>query len=315
MSDITVIVPYYNEEETISQTLSQLFAQTLQPAAVIMVNSSSTDASSAIVDTWISEHIASLRPKYLNLNSGTNTPGGSKAAGIAVAKTDLVAFMDCGLIFPEDWLQRQHTKIVDDKHAQWVSGGLITQGRGIVDQCAMAHTYGYNRFRPCMPSSLLRRSIFQTVGQFKDLRAGYDAQWIRDAHQAGLKRLINSDVNFSYMGTCFAPNLLKVFTKSILYARPTINSGNFITPCVYTAAATAIIPVAICAPKLLLFGALGYVGARLALAGAKSRKGSLYFIRPDRLLVLILTGAVMDFGKLTGYLWGFLDKLSTRNKN
>ncbi len=308
-------MPYYNEEETISQTLSQLFAQTLQPAAVIMVNSSSTDASSAIVDTWISEHITSLRPKYLNLNSGTNTPGGSKAAAIAVAKTDLVAFMDCGLIFPEDWLQMQYTKIVDDKHAQWVSGGLITQGQGIVDKCAIAHTYGYNRFRPCMPSSLLRRSIFQTVGQFKDLRAGYDAQWIRDAHQAGLKRLINSDVNFSYMGTSFAPNLWKVFTKSILYARPTINSGNYIAPCVYTAAATAIIPVAIYAPKLLLFGALAYVGSRLALAGAKSRKGSFYFIRPDRLFVLILTGAVMDFGKLTGYLRGFLDKVSTRNKH
>ena len=280
-----------------------------------MVNSSSTDSSSEIVDTWIATNANTSSIKFKNLHAGTNTPGGSMAAGVDVATSSHIAFMDCGLTFAIDWLAKQKTALDQDPSASWVIGGLITSGEGIVDKSAIAHTYGFNRFRPGMPSALLKKQIFESVGRLKDLRAGFDAQWMRDAIRLNEKRIINRDVVVSYLGTSFAPNLWKVFTKSVLYARPTINSGNYIAPCVYTAAATAIIPLAIYAPKLLLFGALAYIGARLALACAKSRRGCLYFMRPNRLVVLIATGAVMDFGKLTGYLRGFIDKVSTRSKN
>jgi len=280
-----------------------------------MVNSSSTDSSSEIVDTWIATNANTSSIKFKNLHAGTNTPGGSMAAGVDVATSSHIAFMDCGLTFAIDWLAKQKTALDQDPSASWVIGGLITSGEGIVDKSAIAHTYGFNRFRPCMPSALLKKQIFESVGRLKDLRAGFDAQWMRDAIRLNEKRIINRDVVVSYLGTSFAPNLWKVFTKSVLYARPTINSGNYIAPCVYTAAATAIIPLVIYAPKLLLFGALAYIGARLALACAKSRRGCLYFMRPDRLVVLILTGAVMDFGKLTGYLRGFIDKFNTRRSH
>ena len=315
MSDITVVVPYYNEEDSISETLGLLQSQTLQPSEIVMVNSSSTDSSSEIVDEWIATKVNNSSIKFKNLHPVTNTPGGSMAAGVDVATSSHIAFMDCGLTFTVDWLAKQKTALDQDPSASWVIGGLITSGEGIVDKSAIAHTYGFNRFRPCMPSALLKKQIFESVGRLKDLRAGFDAQWMRDAIRLNEKRIINRDVVVSYLGTSFAPNLWKVFTKSVLYARPTINSGNYIAPCVYTAAATAIIPLVIYAPKLLLFGALAYIGARLALACAKSRRGCLYFMRPDRLVVLILTGAVMDFGKLTGYLRGFIDKFNTRRSN
>ena len=167
MTEVTVIVPYFNEASVIVETLDQLRAQTLPPSQVIMVNSSSTDNSSAVVDAWISQNQSSLPCPYLNLNSGTNTPGGSKAAGVDIATTDLVAFMDCGLKFSPEWLALQFAKLMSDPGASWVSGGLITFGEGLTDRCAIAHTYGYRRFRPCMPSSLLRRNIFETVGRFK----------------------------------------------------------------------------------------------------------------------------------------------------
>ncbi|MBM4102371.1 MAG: glycosyltransferase, partial [Phycisphaerae bacterium] len=43
---ITVIVPYYNEQENLEYLLDQLDGQTLQPSQVILVNSGSTDAGS-----------------------------------------------------------------------------------------------------------------------------------------------------------------------------------------------------------------------------------------------------------------------------
>ena len=312
MSEITVIVPYFNEASVIVETLDQLRAQTLTPSQVIMVNSSSTDNSSSVVDAWISQNQSSLPCPYLNLNSGTNTPGGSKAAGVDIATTDLVAFMDCGLKFSTDWLASQFAKLMSDPGASWVSGGLITSGEGTTDKCAIAHTYGYRRFRPCMPSSLLRRNIFETVGRFKDLRAGYDAQWIRDANSCGQKRLINESVVVSYFGTSFAPNLWGVFKKSILYARPTLRSGNTKTPSIYILAAAVGLAIAIFLPSLIVAGVVAYFLARLALVIKKSKSNSIYFLRPDRLVMLLLTGVVLDLGKLIGYLRGLIDSLSTK---
>lgn len=312
MSEITVIVPYFNEASVIVETLDQLRAQTLTPSQVIMVNSSSTDNSSSVVDAWISQNQSSLPCPYLNLNSGTNTPGGSKAAGVDIATTDLVAFMDCGLKFSTDWLASQFAKLMSDPGASWVSGGLITSGEGITDKCAIAHTYGYRRFRPCMPSSLLRRNIFETVGRFKDLRAGYDAQWIRDANSCGQKRLINESVVVSYFGTSFAPDFWGVFKKSILYARPTLRSGNAKTPSVYILAAIVGLAIAIFLPSLIVAGVVAYFLARLALVIKKSKSNSIYFLRPDRLVMLLLTGVVLDLGKLIGYSRGLIDSLSNK---
>ncbi|CAB4796665.1 unannotated protein [freshwater metagenome] len=307
-----MIVPYFNEAEVIVETLERLRAQTLTPSKVIMVNSSSTDSSSLVVDQWITKNQSLLACPFHNLNSRTNTPGGSKAAGVDIATTEFVAFMDCGLNFSPDWLALQFAMLTSDSDASWVSGGLITSGEGITDKCAIAHTYGYRRFRPCMPSSLLRRNIFETVGRFKDLRAGYDAQWIRDANRFGQKRLINESVVVSYFGTSFAPNLWRVFKKSILYARPTSRSGNRKTPSVYISAAAAGLIVAIFAPPLFVVGVAAYFFARLGLAFKKSKSNAVYFLRPDRLVMLLLTGAALDFGKFIGYSRGLIDSFSTK---
>jgi hypothetical protein len=163
-----------------------------------------------------------------------------------------------------------------------------------------------------MPSSLLRRNIFETVGRFKDLRAGYDAQWIRDANRFGQKRLINESVVVSYFGTSFAPNLWRVFKKSILYARPTSRSGNTKTPSVYISAAILGVALSIFAQSLVVAGVVAYFFARLGLAFKKSKSNAVFFLRPDRLVMLLLTGAALDFGKLIGYLRGLIDSFSTK---
>ena len=144
------------------------------------------------------------------------------------------------------------------------------------------------------------------------MRAGYDAQWIRDANRCGQKRLINESVVVSYFGTSFAPNLWQVCKKSIKYARPTLRSGNAKTPSIYILAAAVGLAIAIFMPSLIVVGIVAYFLARLAIVVKKSKSNSIYFLRPDRLVMLLLTGVVLDFGKLIGYLRGLLD--STSNK-
>lgn len=205
---ITVVIPYYNEQESLRYLLDQLAAQTLAPREVILVNSSSTDGSSALIDEWISSHVTET--VFRNLNASTTTPGGSKTAGVNVATGELLAFMDCDLTFPTEWLQRQ-AEVLASTGADWVSGVCRTRGTTIIDRAAIAHTYGYMNTRPVIPSSLVRRSVFERIGMFKDLRAGYDVEWARASSRAGLRREINHHVVVEYRGVNFAKDLRSVF--------------------------------------------------------------------------------------------------------
>ena len=46
--DITVVIPYYNEEQSLDKTLELISSQTSRPKEVMFINSSSTDESSKL---------------------------------------------------------------------------------------------------------------------------------------------------------------------------------------------------------------------------------------------------------------------------
>ena len=97
-----------------------------------------------------------------------------------------------------------------------------------------------------------------------------------------------------------------------MYARPKSRSGNTKTPSVYISAAAAGLVIVIFSPSLFVVGVVAYFFARLGLAFKKSKSNAVYFLRPDRLVMLLLTGAALDFGKLIGYLRGLIDSLATK---
>lgn len=298
---ITVVVPYYNEQGSLGYLLSQLAAQTQQPHEVILVNSGSTDGSSRLIDEWIIKH--QTQAVFKNLNASTKTPGGSKSAGINVANGELLAFMDCGLNFPENWLQSQ-VELLESSGADWVSGVCRTSGTTVVDKAAIAHTYGFENARPVIPSSVVRRSVFDCIGVFKDLRAGYDAEWAQASRRAGLRRGVNRHVIVEYQGVNFAEDLRGVFLKSLRYARPSVGRDDTVVPYVYVLGGLLALITAVVAPALLPFGAAVYTSARLLIAWRKSNGLTFFFVSPARLLTLVIVGATMDVGKFGGFVSG-----------
>lgn len=295
---ITVVVPYYNEQGSLEYLLSQLAAQNLQPSEVILVNSGSTDGSSRLIDEWIIKH--QKQAVFKNLNASTKTPGGSKSAGINVANGELLAFMDCGLNFPGNWLESQ-VELLESTGADWVSGVCRTSGTTVVDKAAIAHTYGFENARPVIPSSVVRRSVFDRIGLFKDLRAGYDAEWAQGSRRAGLRREVNRHVIVEYQGVNFAKDLRGVFLKSLRYARPSVGRDDTAVPYVYVLGGLLALITAVVAPALLPFGAVLYTSARLVIAWRKSNGLRYFLVSPARLLTLVLVGAVMDLGKFCGF--------------
>ena len=95
---VSVVVPCYNGERYIAQTLEAILSQTHEDIEVIVVDDGSTDATSEIVQGLADERISYLWKE----NSGV-----SKARNLGLSKADggFVAFGDSDDLLPSDFLQ------------------------------------------------------------------------------------------------------------------------------------------------------------------------------------------------------------------
>jgi hypothetical protein len=160
--------------------------------------------------------------------------------------------------------------------------------------------------------------VFERIGLFKDLRAGYDAEWARDSERAGLQRSINRDVVVEYRGVNFAADIRGVFLKSLRYARPSVGRDDTFAPYVYVVASLlglgtfTLAFAGVIALWLLIAGFILYFAARLAIASRKSSALSFFLGSPFRFISLLFVGLVMDIGKTCGFYSGIFARFVRR---
>lgn len=306
VADISAAFPYYNESKTLRTTLRLISQQTLMPREVFFVNSSSTDDSSRIIDEWIAENQPRFKTKFHNVFEGTDTPSSSKNVAIKRATSTWIAFMDFGQAFENDWLQRQWDFVRSHPGIEVVSGGCILSGVGIIDKSAVAQTYGYKNFRPTLPSTLVKKSVFEKTGLFlAGRRAGYDFAWPLLLGKMGIKRGINESVVIRYIGVNYANSLPRVFAKSIAYAAPTVGIPYYFIPYYYLATLAVVTGSVLWNPASLWF----FLPAYLLFRGyyypiRKSNSFALIRERKLALLTLPLLAVVLDTGRVLGILKG-----------
>jgi glycosyltransferase involved in cell wall biosynthesis len=306
--DISVILPYYNEAETIVTTLDLLSRQTCRPREVIFVDSGSTDRSYDIIQEWIKDNQERLQGvEYTNLKAGTKVPSSSRNAGVIAAKGEFIAFMDCGLIFSADWLEKQ-VNYLHSGNFDVVSGGCLLEGVNLLDRSAAAQTYGYKRFRPCIPSSLIKKSVFDRIGPFLDgRRAGYDVDWVKRLGTMRVARGINRDVIVRYNGINYAESLKKLFLKSMQYAEGTVGVHKYYYPYIYILLVLAFLLVLFLQPFVaLVLLSVYFIGRGYCVPFFKTRGFTMMLDRPLLLLTLPVVGFIIDLGKLAGVLKGLL---------
>ena len=303
--DVTVIIPYYNENDTILSTLDLISRQTISPREVIFVNSNSTDETSQTINNWIHDNQNKYLINYQNINENTDTPGSSKNVGIKNSSTEWIAFMDCSLIFPLDWLERQWDCIMRKKY-EVVSGVCVLSGVSLVDTAAVSQTYGYNRKRPCVPSTLVKKSIFNKTGLFlENRRAGYDTDWLLSLKHLKLHRGINWDIVIRYNGVNFGNNLIGVLKKSIIYAIPTIGLKHYRISYYYIVSLILFFLVFSYSIKLLIALFFIYLLLRGYIIPIIKSRGMDAFYRYPILVILIpLLGIIIDIGKTIGIIIG-----------
>ena len=89
---VSVLIPTYNSEQTICRALSSVFAQTLQPTEVIVVDDGSTDGTVSLVERFCS----GFKPGFLKVVSLDRNYGVSHARNVGwdMASGELLAFLD-----------------------------------------------------------------------------------------------------------------------------------------------------------------------------------------------------------------------------
>ena len=166
--NISVIIPTFNRHETLTRALNSVYAQTLQPREVLVIDDGSTDNTGDMVR----EQFPHCRYIYKE-NSGVSH---SRNVGIQQSQGEWIALLDSD----DEWLPGKLAAQAEElaKHPErrlchseeiWVRNGVR------VNQMKRHNKSGGWIFQQCLPlcaispsASLIKRSLLDEVGLFDE---------------------------------------------------------------------------------------------------------------------------------------------------
>jgi glycosyltransferase involved in cell wall biosynthesis len=105
-SEISVVIPYYNREQFIDETIQSVLAQTLPPLEIIIVNDCSRESSRRYLDRYAG--VCTIVD--LPVNGGL---AAARNAGIQRARGRFIAFLDDDDLWLPEKLERQHRYMLE----------------------------------------------------------------------------------------------------------------------------------------------------------------------------------------------------------
>ncbi|WP_368236368.1 glycosyltransferase family 2 protein [Clostridium perfringens] len=91
MNKVSIIIPYFNNENTIIRALDSVKKQTFKDYEIIIINDGSKDKSEELVLNWIENNKFITIKHIIQDNKG---PSSARNRGIQLSKCDFVAFLD-----------------------------------------------------------------------------------------------------------------------------------------------------------------------------------------------------------------------------
>ena len=161
-----VIIPVYNEEKTLGQTLESLVNQSRVPDRILLVNDGSTDSTAMIIDDFSNKYdfidCIHLHTESKHLPGEKVVNAFNKGLEQLDENYDLICKFDADLIFPKNYFEKlievflQHPKI-------GIAGGLLfikNQNKWIFENIASKeHVRG--------PIKAYRKSCFKEIGELR----------------------------------------------------------------------------------------------------------------------------------------------------
>jgi len=189
MTRVSVIIPTYNREDLLAETIRSVLSQTVQELEVIVADDGSTDGTAALVRQFGDS------VRYVH-QPNANHEGATRNLGIRASAGEYIACLDSDDLWEPAKLERQlalldahptYGMVYSDAYAfesesrkrRYRFHQLVTPGSGWI-----AHSLYMHDYIPC-PTPLIRRSVLEGVGLFSErpgLRMRSDWEmWLRIA--------------------------------------------------------------------------------------------------------------------------------------
>ena len=190
MQTISVIMPVYNAERYLSETLESFRENQLPGVELVAIDDGCTDNSMSLIGEAV--------PQARILTQQSGGPSRARNLGLRQSESDYVAFLDSDDLWPAGTLELMLSSLRR-------SEGLIVQGKietfadgevaeSLKHRMRPAPFYGVN-----LGSFLIKREVAERLNGFDDsLRFGEDTDfWIRCWEQ-GLEKSTLSEVTLRY---------------------------------------------------------------------------------------------------------------------
>jgi len=177
---VSCVIPVFNGEDWIEESLDSVFEQTRPPDEVIVVDDGSTDRTAEILKRY-DDRIKVVRQE----NAG---PGAARNRGVALATGVLIAFQDADDLWLPDKLERQLLRFEERPELEL----SLTHLRCFwIEELREreAALQGHPLTRPSVPGWVLqtvvmRREVLGRVGPFaEDLQIVDDTDWFLRARE------------------------------------------------------------------------------------------------------------------------------------
>lgn len=179
---ISCIVPVFNGERYIAETIESILGQTLAPIEIIVVDDGSTDSTRGALRPF-GDHIRVLTQK----NQG---PSVARNHGLEQSRGEFVTFLDADDLWIPEKLELQIERMDERPGLELCSGHIKSFWIPELDhERAQLENHPYHQSRallsPC--TVLTRREVFERVGRFDpELRNGEDTDWFMRAMKLGV---------------------------------------------------------------------------------------------------------------------------------
>jgi glycosyltransferase involved in cell wall biosynthesis len=215
---ISVIIPVYNGERFLKESIDSILSQQHKNIEVIVVDDGSVDKSSDIAKSY-----ANVCYIY-QTNQG---PSVARNTGIAASKGEFIAFLDADDIWFTNKLSTQIEYLNKNPDIGFVFANrrMITENN--IDKPPWYKEHLFDNDSPvlCASALLARKNVFNQVGGYNpDFRFGENAEWLTRTKDAGIKMTILSetlleqrlhDKNQTYHLNEMRSNILKALKGSI----------------------------------------------------------------------------------------------------
>ncbi|HNT24826.1 MAG TPA: glycosyltransferase family 2 protein [Anaerolineales bacterium] len=176
MSKLSIIIPVYNEQDTLQQIVERVWAVDLGPTEkeIIIANDGSTDATPAVI-TQLQQTYPQLRTYSSPTNLGK---GAAVRQGIAISSGDLIVIQDADLeLDPGDYPNLLEPLLAGQ--SEIVYGSRFLKAAGPVPR----HTRLANRFLTWLTNFLFRGHLTDMETAYKMFRRSvYQGIRLRGVH-------------------------------------------------------------------------------------------------------------------------------------